>query len=228
MKFNERVHAFLAAEYYEKLTELDPLRGEAAYIHAIRYYGHQRGRRMAMRAIADGRELTHEVFQEYNELIATSGDGVVPADGELISLSPDYELHITNCPWHDQFCEMGARKAGSVYCSLIDEATCGGFNPKLVFRAEGSLNDSPYCTHIVEKTYYKAFPDAPQKKEYAHTFDYHCAHLYFSCREALISTLGETGERAAEEVRKAFTEKYGMEMTERLLSFENCNFNTLS
>ena len=227
MKFNERVHAFIAAKYYEKLTELDPGRGEAAFIHAIRYYGSQRGRRMAQRAIADGRNLTHDVFQEYNELIATSGDGVVPADGELISLSPDYELHITNCPWHDQFKEMGALKAGSVYCSLIDEATCGGFNPKLVFRAESSLNEAPYCTHIVEKTYYEAYPDAPQKKEYAHTFDYHCAHLYFSCREAVSAILGETGRRAADAVLEDFALTYGEEMKQELCSFENVNFNVV-
>lgn len=77
----KKVHAFLAAAWYDVLVGLDPARGEAAYIHCIRYYGTQRGRRMAQRAIADGRPRNHQSFQMYNELLATSGDGVIPAGG---------------------------------------------------------------------------------------------------------------------------------------------------
>lgn len=88
------------------MTECFSARGEAAFIHAVQYYAGQRGRRMAQRAIRDGKELTHAVFMQYGELVTT--DEVRAADGDLVSLSPDYELHITNCPWHDQFAEMAA------------------------------------------------------------------------------------------------------------------------
>ena len=47
MGFNERTHAFIAAKYYVHLTERFGERGKAAFLHATRYYGEQRGRRMA-------------------------------------------------------------------------------------------------------------------------------------------------------------------------------------
>ena len=57
MGFNEMTHAFLAARYYIRLTEQFGDRGWEAFIHGIQYYGSQRGRRMAQRAIRDGKPL---------------------------------------------------------------------------------------------------------------------------------------------------------------------------
>ena len=47
MGFNEMTHAFIAARYYVGMTEAFGERGHAAFIHAVEYYGSQRGRRMA-------------------------------------------------------------------------------------------------------------------------------------------------------------------------------------
>ena len=46
MGFTELSHAFIAAKYYVYLKEIFGDRGEAAFLHATRYYGEQRGRRM--------------------------------------------------------------------------------------------------------------------------------------------------------------------------------------
>ena len=59
MGFNEKVHAFIAAKFYVYLTEAFGERGERAFIHGTQYYAEQRGRRMAQRAIRDGKELTY-------------------------------------------------------------------------------------------------------------------------------------------------------------------------
>lgn len=225
MGFNEKVHAYLAARYYEQLKEQFGERGKAAFIHAVQYYGLQRGRRMAQRAIHDGKPLTHPTFMEYNELLESKDPDVVPADGELESLSPDYVLHITNCPWHDQFQAMGCLEAGGVYCSYIDEAISRGFNPDIIFRADKNLNTDDYCDHRVLGVCYDAFPDAPQRKEYAHTFDYHCGHLYWSFREAVIAIFGSEGEQISANVLYKFAEDYGKEMANRLVSYQNYNFN---
>ena len=178
---------------------------------------------MAQKAIRDGKELNHPTFMEYNELLATSE--VVPADGDLESLSPDYELHITNCPWHDRFLEMGCLEAGDVYCSLIDKAVCRGFNPELIFEAETNLNSSSYCLHRVKNTFYEAFPDVAQKTEDAYGFDYHCAHLYWSISEVVAAVFQADGKAVNAAVLKDFTETYGTEMTDRLVSFRHTNFN---
>lgn len=45
MGFTELSHAFIAAKYYVYLNEIFGDRGEAAFLHATRYYGEQRGRR---------------------------------------------------------------------------------------------------------------------------------------------------------------------------------------
>ena len=71
MGFNERTHAFIAAKYYVHLTERFGERGKAAFLHATRYYGEQRGRRMAQRAIRDGKELTYETYCQYGEWVNT-------------------------------------------------------------------------------------------------------------------------------------------------------------
>ena len=45
--FNERVHAYIPAKYYHYLKEYFGERGKRAFLHAVQYYGAQRGRRMA-------------------------------------------------------------------------------------------------------------------------------------------------------------------------------------
>ena len=65
MGFTELSHAFIAAKYYVYLKEIFGDRGEAAFLHATRYYGEQRGRRMAQRAIRDGKPLTYETYCQY-------------------------------------------------------------------------------------------------------------------------------------------------------------------
>lgn len=74
MGFNEMTHAFLAARYYIRLTEQFGDRGREAFIHGIQYYGSQRGRRMAQRAIRDGKPLTYENYCRYGEWVNIRGD----------------------------------------------------------------------------------------------------------------------------------------------------------
>ena len=71
MGFTELSHAFIAAKYYVYLKEIFGDRGEAAFLHATRYYGEQRGRRMAQRAIRDGKSLTYETYCQYGEWVNT-------------------------------------------------------------------------------------------------------------------------------------------------------------
>ena len=96
MGFNESVHAYIAARYYTRMQEAFASRAEPAFIHAVQYYAGQRGRRMAQRAIRDGKPLTHATFLQYGELKMT--DEVEPTQRQLVSRAPDYELHISACP----------------------------------------------------------------------------------------------------------------------------------
>ncbi|MBR0135141.1 MAG: L-2-amino-thiazoline-4-carboxylic acid hydrolase [Clostridia bacterium] len=223
MGFNEKTHAFIAARYYERLKEAFGEMGKAAFIHAVQYYAGQRGRRMAQRAIRDGKPLNHRTFLQYGELVTTSE--VTPADGELISLSPDYEIHITNCPWHDQFRAMGCLEAGSVYCRYLDEALSRGFNPEIVFEAPVSLNNGSYCLHRVRGTYYDEYPSDPPKNEYKRDFSYHCGNLYWAFNKVTAAIFSSCGEEVNQLVMKDFCEAYGEKAAAELAGWERTDFN---
>ena len=221
MTFNEKVHAYLAARYYVHLTEHFGARGEQAFIHAVQYYAGQRGRRMAQRAIRDGKPLNHASYLQYSELIMSEDSDATRT--ECVSLSPDYEVHIKRCLWHDQFREMGCLNAGDVYCSYIDEALCRGFNPALQFRVRANLNSSPYCIHCVLDTHYEQLPSDPPKTEYKKDFSYHCGHLYWSFHE-VCRAIFETDE-IAQRVMADFASTYGEAMAEELTGWRDTNFN---
>ena len=87
MGFTELSHAFIAAKYYVYLKEIFGDRGEAAFLHATRYYGEQRGRRMAQRAIRDGKPLTYETYCQYGEWVNTE-----EVANMKIKLNPDQEI----------------------------------------------------------------------------------------------------------------------------------------
>jgi len=223
MGFNEKVHAYLAARYYVRLTETFGSRGKAAFIHAVQYYAGQRGRRMAQRAIRDGKPLTHAVFMQYGELLTT--DEVEPADGVLISLSPNYELHITTCSWHQQFRDMGCLEAGNVYCTYLDEALSRGFNPYIKFEAPTNLNSSDYCIHRVIGTNYTEFPNEQPKNEYKKDFSYHCANTYWSFHEVICAIFAVQGEALCDDVLKDLAGEYGQAMADELAGWHYTNFN---
>lgn len=223
MGYNEKVHAFITARFYTRLTEAFGSRGKAAFIHGVQYYAGQRGRRMAQRAIRDGKPLTHAVFMQYGELVVT--DEVRAADGDLASLSPDYEIHITNCPWHDQFLEMGCLEGGNVYCTYLDEALSRGFNPDIVFEAPTNLNTSDYCLHRVRNVYYETFPDDPPKLEYRKDYRYHCANLFYAMRECAAAIFGAEGEAVSAAVLEDFEKEYGKELADGIREQEGTNFN---
>ena len=138
MGFTELSHAFIAAKYYVYLKEIFGDRGEAAFLHATRYYGEQRGRRMAQRAIRDGKPLTYETYCQYGEWVNTEE---VKAQGlgnqsETTSLSPDFQIHIHVCPWHTQFKNMGLPEAGLLYCKDLDASISRGFNPEIRYASQ--------------------------------------------------------------------------------------------
>ena len=95
MGFNEKVHAFIAAKFYVYLTEAFGERGERAFIHGTQYYAEQRGRRMAQRAIRDGKELTYANYLEYGEWVNTQEiiDEGCANKSTIESWAPDYRIH---------------------------------------------------------------------------------------------------------------------------------------
>ena len=227
MGFNEKVHAFIAAKFYVYLTEAFGDRGEKAFIHATQHYAEQRGRRMAQRAIRDGRELDYGTYLEYGEWVNTPE---IIAEGcqnqsTIESFSPDYRIHITMCPWYTQFKEMGLPDAGHVYCAHLDNSICRGFNPYLVYEVPQTLHKSDCCIHIVRNAGLSEQSDTKKKMEYTRPFEYHCAHSYFAYSEVARAIFAAEGEQVSAKVLADFTREYGSDMADTLVSYRDTNFN---
>ena len=151
MGFNEKVHAYIAAKYYVHLTETFGERGKKAFIHGTQYYAEQRGRRMAQRAIRDGKELTYETYCQYGEWVNTQEiiDEGCNNHSTVQTFAPDFLTHIDRCPWHTQFKEMGLVEAGHTYCAHLDNSICRGFNPYIIYEVDQTLHKSPFCIHRI-------------------------------------------------------------------------------
>lgn len=227
MQFNEKVHAFIAAQYYTQLTERFADRGKKAFIHGTQYYAEQRGRRMAQRAIRDGRELDYGTYQEYGEWVNTEEIKNLGCanKSELKSFNPDYEIKITTCPWHTQFKEMGLIEAGHTYCEHLDNSICRGFNPYIEYLVFNTLHKSDHCKHIIKDVCFQEGEVHPKKLEYLKDFEYHCAHSFWAYAEVVTAIFKVEGQAVVTEVLGAFKEEYGEEMAETLMKYRSVNFN---
>ncbi len=227
MGFNEKTHAFIAAKYYMRLTERFGDRGKKAFIHATQYYAEQRGRRMAQRAIRDGRELDYGAYCEYGEWVHTEETLSDPLGSvsEVLSVSPDYVIKITACPWHTQFKEMELTEAGATYCAHLDNSICRGFNPYLTYEVSETLHKGDHCLQTIRDVYFKEGEQHPKKEQYVKGFDYHCGHLYWSYGEVSEAIFGAEGKAVAEAVMKDLEGTYGRGMAEKLASYKDTDFN---
>ena len=227
MGFNERTHAFIAAKYYVHLTERFGERGKAAFLHATRYYGEQRGRRMAQRAIRDGKELTYETYCQYGEWVNTEEIKQMGLANrtEIANMSPDYEMHIFSCPWHSQFRDMGLKEAGQAYCRDLDASISRGFNPEQKYIVSQTLHDHDYCIQTVKNAGITEHSNLERNLAGLRSFEYHCAHMYWSFCEIAEAIFGEEGLAAGRQVMKDFADEYGDEMAAVLMGFCDTNFN---
>ena len=227
MGFNEKVHAFIAAKFYVYLTQAFGDRGERAFIHATQHYAEQRGRRMAQRAIRDGRELDYGTYLEYGEWINTPeiiSEGCANKS-TIESWAPDYRIHITMCPWYTQLKEMGLPDAGHVYCAHLDNSICRGFNPYLTYLVPETLHKNGFCTHLIKDVNFEPGEKHPKKPEYLKGFDYHCGHSYWTYSEVAAAIFGTEGEEISAKVMQDFTDTYGQDMADTLASYRDTNFN---
>lgn len=226
MGFNEMVHAFIAAKFYVYLTERFGERGKSAFLHATRTYAEQRGRRMAQRAIRDGQPLNFETYCRYGEWASTEEMQAMGLQNQakVRSLSPDYEVHIFVCPWHEQFRRMGLPEAGELYCRDLDASICRGFNPEIDYKTLQTLHDHDRCVQVVrDANLKKGLPskDPANMK----SFEYHCAHSYWTYSETATAIFGAAGQQAAAQVLKDFAQEYGEQLADTLVGYRDVDFD---
>lgn len=228
-EFTEKHHAFIAAAFYEVLTERFQDRGEAAFIHATQRYAEQRGARMAQRAIRDGQPLDFKTYLAYGEWVSTQAakDEGCANQVEAVSFSPDFEMKITRCPWAAQFKEMGMQRAGTVYCTHVDRSIVRGFNPDLVYEVPQSMHEHGYCIQIARNANLDKNRMSQKHPEYVRGFDYHCGHIYKTFSSVVTAIFGAEGQAAAAEVLRRFAQNYGQDMADVLVSYFDEDFDII-
>ena len=227
MSFTEKTQAYLIVSYYRQLTDRFGERGKNAFIHAVQYYGGQRGRRMAQRAIQNGETLSFETYCRYGEWVSTPEclqEGSAN-QAEILTGDPHVIKKVTVCPWHSVFAECDALDVGDVYCHHIDPSISRGFDPAIDYTVPQNLNSSAFCIHLIKNCFLAETADLKKHMEYVKGFDYHCAHLFFAFREVVCAVFGQEGEALVSDVLTDFTRRFGEDMTQTLLSFGSVNFN---
>lgn len=227
MGFNEKVHAFIAARFYVRLTETFGERGRKAFVHGTQYYAEQRGRRMAQRAIRDGMDLTYETYLQYGEWVNTEEIRALGCanQSEIKSFAPDYVINIHQCPWYTQFKEMGLPDAGHEYCAHLDNSICRGFNPYITYLVPQTLHKSDFCIHCIKDVGLQEGKKYTKKPEYLKPFEYHCAHSYWAYTEVVDTIFGAQGREISTAVLQDFAAEYGQEMADKLMEYKDTNFN---
>ena len=226
MEYTERHHAFISASFYKKLKDYGE-KGLAVFTLATQRYAEQRGSRMAQKAIVLGMPLNFETYFALGEWNYTESflKSVSGESSRVISYSPDYCLNVFVCPWNEQYKAMGLLDGGALYCKHLDVAISRGFNPYLDFRVTQTLHESDKCVFELKDAYIEKTPE--KLKEWTLPFEFHCAHVFHTFSEIIKSILKAEGTGISAAVLADFSKEYGKEMADRLVSYEDTNFNVI-
>ncbi|MBN2499929.1 MAG: L-2-amino-thiazoline-4-carboxylic acid hydrolase [Anaerolineales bacterium] len=227
-------HALLFAYLSRAVMQrVEVQRGEQIIRKAVRRYGVQRGRRMALRARANGDPQDMVNYFVYGEWEAADGEMAQ----EYKTASPDAEMLVHKCIWCDAWKAADLLEFGRYYCLEIDEALLQGYNPVLRMTVQGTQsNGAPYCAFT-----FHADPDDlnPENRERAAhkkaavtnsavmLWAYHCGHLYKTVREIFIAEIGDHGKYAAEQALKDFAERFGKQAARVVISYRDVDFDSL-
>jgi len=231
--FNEIHHALLFAWIANAIVErIGEQRGEAIIRNAIRRYGEERGRRMALRAQANKHVLSMGNYFGYSEYRITPG----VMDLKIINQSPHVKLCVSKCPWHNAWKETGMLSVGRLYCLEIDQALVHGFNPVLQLEVNGTLTTGAAQCEFV---YHNAYPTilnyllleyrraiSPGAKA-AMPWDYHVGHLFNTLEKVAVEELGQDGQKAVEEGLTEFAHRYGKQAAQRVIASRGKDYGSV-
>jgi hypothetical protein len=236
--FSESSHAILFALIARQvLTRYGEGEGLPALRKAVRRYGEQRGRRMALRALANGDELSMASYLAYGEWrFATDG-----SEMERIEDGADIRLSVRRCPWNTAWKAAELLPYGRYYCQEVDAALLRGFNPDLRIEVNRTLsNDNLPCEFI----YRQAVPEAGQSRlgqtlaaigeksarlesRRLQPWEYHCGHLYTTCSLVMGEEFGPPGRVTVQNALAEFALRYGGSAAGKVARYLKTDFENL-
>jgi hypothetical protein len=234
--FSATHHAVLFALISRQVTEhAGKDKGASIIRQGVRWYGEQRGKRMALRARANGHKLTMDNYLTYGEWRTSERE----IESEIIETTPNLRNRVTICPWHNAWGDNNLMAHGALYCLEIDKALVRGFNPKLIVEVRDTLSGGGnFCefvfhnTHDTKLGFWQEQLSKLRKKlkpgiSPLMDWDYHLGHLYKTMREVVIRDLGDSGQTAMSTALSEFATRYGKEAAQTVKSYAATDFNVL-
>lgn len=217
--FTARHHALLFAWLSRAVVErVGAEQGEKVIRKAVRRYGEQRGRRMALRAEADGEPLTMFNYFVYGEWAPAPGD---KTRQEMVETVPHARSRVYQCPWHTAWVDHDLLPYGRLYCLEVDEALVRGYNPDLQLDVLSTLSSDGDCCEFL---FYEAHLTETPVKGSVMPWDYHLGHLFTTIKEVVVEELGQTGQDAINAGLADFAARYGREAAEAVTAFSGTDF----
>lgn len=223
-------HAMLFAYVTREAVAAFGSRGEAAIIQAVRHYGVQRGRRMAMRAKQDGVAVDGMIYDLYGEWAC------FPGQVECTQSVEDgcYTLRFLRCPWHTEWKRFGMLEYGKCYCGHVDEAIIEGLELKdsaLVGSRAGGCRtcNLKFCDRcytqedLQQQMQRKQSMDGREKMPW----EYHVGHLYQTLRDALQEEFGRDSRRLLKQAMKHYEVHFGPVAKKLVLEYADLDYDAL-
>lgn len=127
-------HAVLFALLIKQAV-LSGEKGLDAAVKGVILYGKERGLRMAMRCVADGKPLTLRNYLNYGEWV----DDRKWSDFRPTAFDP-FVMEAFKCGWCSSWQKYGLLEYGRIFCQWIDPSLVKGFNPEVNFSMGDTLS----------------------------------------------------------------------------------------
>lgn len=230
--FTPTHHALMIAWISRALVDaVGESEGERIIRKGVVKYGNQRGRRMALRAEANGHPRTIANYLAYAEVKTSSA-----TKSQVVEKSPHARTHMLRCDWHDAWEDDDLMRYGRYFCMEIDRAVVQGFNDRLVLEVNGTMsNGADYCDFVFKDanlTLLKLAPLAWKRairpgKRAVMPWEYHVGHLYRTLGDVITEELGARAADVARTALSDFADRYGEPAAEIVLSYQATDFDQL-
>jgi len=231
--FTAQHHALLFTSISKGvITKIGEKNGEKLLRKAVRKYGQQRGKRMALRAKKNGHDLTVANYFAYGEWEVPKDE----MDFKLIEKKPDARLNIFKCPWCDVWKENSLLEYGKYFCKEIDTALVNGFNPDLELKVNSTqTNGEELCDFVfkdAEFTFFKMLNLVYKKKikpgaSAIMPWEYHTGHLFKTVGEVIKHELGAAADVIMETALTNFVQFSSKNHIEIIKKYLDTDFDKL-
>ncbi len=224
-KFTAQHHALLFTSISKQaIHQLGKKKGEQILRKAVRRYGQQRGKRMALRAEKNGHALTVESYLAYGEWEVSKDE----MNSKLTQIDSDARLNIFKCPWHTVWKENNLLEYGKYYCEEIDTALVHGFNPDLGIKIYSiQTNGDEHCDFIFRNSRHTFSKKLKPGSNTIMPWDYHTGHLFKTVGDVIKQEFGTAAEMIMENALTNFINFSSKEHIEIVKKYLNSNFDEL-